>query len=104
MRPSMVVPGGCGAAALRAAQVSTFDVVISDLGLPDGTGLDLLNRLRGIQTRVRAIALSGYGMEEDLRRSLETGFSAHLVKPVDFDQLRRALRETAPGGAPPVEG
>jgi CheY-like chemotaxis protein len=50
--------------------------------------------LRAIEPRLRGIALSGYGMEEDIRRSMEAGFSAHLVKPVDFDQLRRALRDT----------
>lgn len=88
------------AAAVHAAQVATFDVLISDLGLPDGTGLDLLNRLRLLQPRVRAIALSGYGMEEDLRRSREAGFAAHLVKPVDFDHLRRALRDLTAGSAP----
>ena len=80
-----------------------FDVVISDLGLPDGTGLDLLNRLLLLQPRIRAIALSGYGMEEDLRRSVEAGFFAHLVKPVDFDQLRRVLREVVPESAQSLE-
>ena len=79
------------AAAARAGETALFDVLISDLGLPDGTGLDVLARLRTSQPRLRAIALSGYGMEEDVRRSLQAGFSAHLVKPVDFDQLRLAL-------------
>ena len=47
-----------------------------------------------ISMRIRGIALSGYGMEDDLRRSEDAGFSTHLVKPVDFGQLRRALRDT----------
>jgi PAS domain S-box-containing protein len=81
------------AAALSAAESGVFDVVISDLGLPDGTGVDLIQKLREIQPGIRGIALSGYGMEDDLRRSKEGGFFTHLVKPVDFDQLRRALRE-----------
>lgn len=89
-----VVTAGSVASASAAAEAGRFDVVISDLGLPDGTGLEVMSRLRAIEPRLRGIALSGYGMEEDIRRSMEAGFSAHLVKPVDFDQLRRALRDT----------
>lgn len=88
-----VVTAGNMAEAISAAATGIFDVVISDLGLPDGTGVDLIVALRIIQPGLKGIALSGYGMEEDLRRSREAGFSSHLVKPVDFDQLRRALRE-----------
>jgi PAS domain S-box-containing protein len=92
-----VVTAGSIGAALQAAERSPFDVVISDLGLPDGTGVELISKLREIQPRVRGIALSGYGMDDDLRRSKEAGFFTHLVKPVDFDQLRRALREIPAG-------
>lgn len=81
------------AAAVAAAEAAPFDVVVSDLGLPDGTGLEVITKLRLIQPRLRGIALSGYGMEDDLHRSVEAGFERHLVKPVDFNQLRRALRE-----------
>ncbi len=81
------------AAACAATEAGLFDVVISDLGLPDGTGVELLIKLRGIQPGLPGVALSGYGMEDDLFRSRQAGFSSHLVKPVDFDQLRRALRE-----------
>jgi PAS domain S-box-containing protein len=88
-----VVTAGSISAAISAAEAGLFDVVISDLGLPDGTGVELISRLQAIQPGVRGIALSGYGMEDDLRRSKEGGFSAHLVKPVEFEQLRRALRE-----------
>ena len=88
-----MVTAGSIAAAFSAAEAGLFDVVISDLGLPDGTGVELIITASAIQPAVRGIALSGYGMEEDLRRSQEAGFSSHLVKPVDFDQLRRALRE-----------
>lgn len=78
------------AEALAAAAANTFDAVISDLGLPDGTGTDLMERLRDAY-RLRGIALSGYGMAADIARSLAAGFSAHLIKPIDFTQLRRAL-------------
>jgi CheY-like chemotaxis protein len=79
------------AAALAAAASARFDVVVSDLGLPDGTGIELMEQLRD-RYQLRGIALTGYGMEEDLRRSQEAGFIMHLVKPVDFQHLRRALR------------
>lgn len=76
--------------ALEAAEKEPFDVVISDLGLPDGTGTELMVQLRE-RHGLRGIALSGYGMERDTERTREAGFIAHLIKPVDFDQLRRTL-------------
>jgi CheY-like chemotaxis protein len=78
--------------ARAAAAKEPFDLVISDLGLPDGTGVELMRHLRDTYG-LRGIALSGYGTEEDLLRSGEAGFIEHLVKPVDFNDLRRALRE-----------
>ncbi len=78
--------------AMQAAQNARFDVVISDLGLPDGTGFQLMSQLRN-SYRLRGIALSGYGMDEDLRRARDAGFAAHLTKPVDFEQLRQAVSE-----------
>jgi PAS domain S-box-containing protein len=78
-------------AALDAARSHTFDAVVSDLGLPDGTGIQLMKTLRD-EHQLTGIALSGYGMESDLRRSKEAGFAAHLVKPVNFEELRTALR------------
>jgi signal transduction histidine kinase len=79
-------------AALSAAQSDAFDVVISDLGLPDGSGLDLMRELKS-KYQLRGIALSGYGMEEDHRRSLEVGFAAHLTKPVDFRKLQATIAQ-----------
>jgi len=73
-----------------AFSAERFDAVISDLGLPDGSGLDLMREIQR-QRPVPGIALSGYGMENDLRQTKEAGFIAHLVKPVDFDQLRQIL-------------
>jgi len=77
---------------LAAAAKENFDAVVSDLGLPDGTGFELMEKLRAAHG-LRGIALSGYGMDEDLRRSREAGFGAHLTKPVDFGQLERALED-----------
>jgi PAS domain S-box-containing protein len=79
------------ACAREIAAANRFDLVVSDLGLPDGTGIDLMESLRAAYG-LRGIALSGYGMEEDLRRSEEAGFVAHLVKPVNINELRRVLR------------
>jgi CheY-like chemotaxis protein len=66
-------------------------LVISDLGLPDGTGLDVMKHIRG-RYGVPAIAVSGYGMEEDVRLSKEAGFVEHLVKPVDLPKLQAAIQ------------
>ena len=86
----------CVAAALREAESGGFDVVVSDLGLPDGNGHDLMRELRA-RHGLRGIAVSGYGMEEDLQRSREAGFALHLTKPVDLRRLEAALREVADG-------
>jgi PAS domain S-box-containing protein len=76
----------------RAADPNHFDVLISDVGLPDGTGFELMGKLHA-QQKIRGVALSGYGMDDDLRCSREAGFSKHLIKPIDFAQLNRALAE-----------
>jgi PAS domain S-box-containing protein len=75
---------------LRAAAADQYDLVISDLGLPDGTGFDLMRELQQ-KYGLRGIALSGYGMEEDITRSRQAGFAEHLVKPVDPQKLNEAI-------------
>jgi PAS domain S-box-containing protein len=80
--------------AMEAAEHDCFDIVVSDLGLPDGTGRDLMRQLQE-RYPVKGIAMSGYGMEEDLRKSFEAGFSEHLVKPVDISSLERAILNLA---------
>jgi signal transduction histidine kinase len=67
-------------------------LVISDLGLPDGSGTDLMLELSE-KYHLRGIALSGFGMEDDVRRSEMAGFSRHLTKPVDFELLLNSIRE-----------
>ena len=69
-----------------------FDLLISDLGLPDGSGLDLV-REGGDRLPPTRIALSGYGMESDVRACLDAGFQSHLTKPVDWPRLARTIRE-----------
>lgn len=91
-----VVAASDVASALAAASEAQgqFDLVVSDLGLPDGSGLDLMRELRQ-QYGLRGIALSGYGMQEDIRRSREAGFLEHLTKPVSMNQLEDALQRAA---------
>ncbi len=86
----LVETAGSVAEALKAADGAHFDVLLSDLGLPDGTGCELMRQMRE-RHPLKGIAMSGYGMEEDVRRSLEAGFSEHLVKPVDISSLERAI-------------
>lgn len=85
-----VVTATSGAAALVAAELHPFDCVISDLGLPDGSGIVLMRKLRAAHG-LRGIALTGYGMEEDLAAAREAGFIAHLVKPASIADIRRAI-------------
>ena len=90
-----VTTAGSVQEALAIHGTQHFDAVISDLGLPDGSGLDLMRDLQR-QRPVPGIALSGYGMEDDLRLTKEAGFFAHLVKPVNIDQLRQIIDKITP--------
>jgi signal transduction histidine kinase/CheY-like chemotaxis protein len=82
-----------GPTALRLAEVFKPDVVLLDIGLPRMDGYEVACRLREQpeQKGLLLVALTGYGQDEDRRRSHEAGFHAHLVKPVDLDALRVAL-------------
>ena len=75
--------------ALGAAEGREFDLILSDIELPDGSGLELMRQLRWMG--VPAIAFSGYGSEDDTRASLEAGFTEHLTKPVSFSKLEVAI-------------
>jgi PAS domain S-box-containing protein len=77
-------------AALRSAEAEDFDLLLCDIGLPDGTGHDLMRQLLA-RRPVRGIAISGYGMDEDVRKSREAGFVEHLTKPVDVTRLESAI-------------
>lgn len=82
------------AGAVRQLRAQNFDLLISDIGLPDGTGLDLMRQVRDF-TDLRGIVLSGFGTDEDVRRSRSAGFDLHLTKPVGLDVLERAIAEVA---------
>lgn len=79
--------------ALALANAREFDIVVSDLGLPDGTGFDLMRELQA-RHGLTGIALSGYGTEADVALALDAGFIRHLTKPIDVEQLEAALRDT----------
>ena len=76
--------------AMEAAVRNQFDLLISDIALPDGTGMELMMQLRAI-TNVPGIAISGFGHNGDIERSLQAGFSEHLIKPVKLDELEAAI-------------
>jgi CheY-like chemotaxis protein len=76
--------------AMEAATRNQFDLLISDIALPDGTGIELMTCLRGIKP-IRGIAISGFGMNGDIERSLGAGFSEHLVKPIKVEKLEAAI-------------
>ena len=86
-----VVAARSVSAARAAAQRQVFDLVISDLGLPDGNGIDLMQHLRDAHG-LRGIALTGYGHDSDVHASASAGFAEYLVKPVKIADLRRAMR------------
>ncbi len=89
------------AEALQRAAEADFDLVISDIGLPDGDGYTLMRSLRA-NYGVAGIALSGYGMEHDIARGRAAGFTEHLTKPVSIKSLDRVLRTLeSPRQTPP---
>ena len=80
--------------ALAIMQSQKFDVVLSDIGLPDGSGYDVISQAKQKQP-VKAVAITGFGTDEDVRRGKEAGFDFHLVKPIDFHELRTVLDQVA---------
>jgi PAS domain S-box-containing protein len=84
-------PAGSLAEARRIAASEKIDFVISDIGLPDGNENALMAELSE-QYGLKGIALTGYGMEQDLGRSLAAGFVTHLTKPIRMQDLETALR------------
>ncbi len=80
--------------ALNLSANEQFDVLISDLALPDGNGIDLMRKLSSQQSLL-GIALTGFGMEDDIRKSHEAGFQHHLVKPIDLNKLDSLIQEGA---------
>jgi CheY-like chemotaxis protein len=88
--------------ALKAIGTAKMDVMVSDIGLPDGSGYALLAQARQVQPTMRAVALTGFGTAQDARFSREAGFDFHLTKPLDFHELRTALAQISnPASAHP---
>jgi CheY-like chemotaxis protein len=77
--------------ALAAATQHELDIVLSDIGLPDGDGFELMNHLRTLRPGILGIAVSGYGTEADIAKSHAAGFSEHLTKPIHMNSLEQAL-------------
>ena len=71
-----------------------FDILISDLDLPDGSGRDLMRNLAD-RYPIRGIAVSGHGSREDIDSSIAAGFSYHITKPVNWQELQRAIQDIA---------
>lgn len=82
------------AGAALAEKLERVDLVLSDIGLPDGSGLDLMRAIRD-RRAIKGIALSGYGTEADIRASREAGFEAHLTKPIELNGLLEVIDQVA---------
>jgi CheY-like chemotaxis protein len=80
------------ASAVAVLTREQFDVIVSDIGLPDGNGIPLIYAVREF-CHAPAIALTGYGNREDIERCLRAGFNRHLTKPVSFETLRQTMAE-----------
>lgn len=81
--------------ALELVALEDFDLVIADIGLPDGSGLELMHEIK--KTRgFPGIALSGFGSDEDIELSKAAGFATHLIKPVDLQTLEATIRQVVP--------
>jgi CheY-like chemotaxis protein len=78
------------AEARALAEKESFQLLISDIGLPDGTGYELMESLRG-QPGLKGIAVTGYGMAGDIDNSKTAGFSLHMTKPLRIDELMQAI-------------
>ena len=90
-----------GLAALELVRRRRPDLVLLDIGLPGMDGYEVARRCRQDETLrpIMLVAMTGYGKEEDRRRSQEAGFNAHLVKPVNLEDLQVLLNQPDPGAA-----
>ncbi|MDM0045971.1 response regulator [Variovorax dokdonensis] len=88
---------GSVGAALALADEHPFDVVLTDLGLPDGSGVEIG---RALSPRLPVVALSGYGSVADMQRTMRAGFSGHLIKPADPEEIHRTLERVLEARTP----
>jgi PAS domain S-box-containing protein len=80
--------------ALQIIAAGDIDVILCDIGLPDGSGYELIAEVRR-KRQIKAVAITGFGTDEDVRRSKDAGFDFHLVKPVDLHDLQTVLERLA---------
>ncbi|MGF1633534.1 MAG: PAS domain S-box protein [Phycisphaerae bacterium] len=95
-----VTAADCFNAAIAADEAARkagrpVELLVSDFDLPDGNGCDLIRRLKAADPSLLGLVLSGFGMESDVKRCLEAGFSEHLTKPVDIRQVSDTLKRLA---------
>src|SRR5215469_2576240 len=77
--------------AVEKVRIENFDLLISDIGLPDRSGYELMRELR-VNKDLPGIALSGFGSEQDVKQAREAGFSEHLTKPINFERLEKTIQ------------
>lgn len=94
-----VAPANSVRSALDLAAGARFDVLVSDIGLPDGSGIELMRALNDDRPSL-GIALTGFGMEEDVQKTHDVGFHHHLVKPVDLNKLDSLIQHAAEARTP----
>jgi CheY-like chemotaxis protein len=106
MRGHEVHTASDGREAVRLAGSLALDVVVLDIGLPGMDGFEAARRIRRLPggAELVLIALTGWGQEDDRRRSREAGFDHHLVKPVDIDALERFIARRVPCAVPRAAG
>ncbi len=80
-------------------EAGSYDLIVSDVGLPDENGIELMRRMCGLRPETRGICLSGYGRDEDIAACREAGFQEHLTKPIDFNRLQTVVSKVLARGA-----
>jgi CheY-like chemotaxis protein len=80
--------------AIAAAKAQPFDLLLSDIELPDGDGCDLLRQIKGMYP-IRGVAISGYGMPQDVERCLKAGYLCHILKPASAPRIEEVLSSVA---------
>ena len=101
-----VVTATSGAEALRIASENEFDVILSDISMPEMDGFEFLQRLRKIDGRVNVpvVALTGFGRNDDIERARAAGFYSHLTKPLNLRALTVVLEQLAKEKSGPGRG
>src|SRR5690349_7703830 len=83
-------------AAVAVARQQPFDLLITDIGLPEKNGWELFRELKAVQPHLSAIAFTGYAYPQDIQRSVDAGIQLHLNKPATMEQLQAAIVQLFP--------